>query len=312
MAVELSIIIVNWNSGRLLARCCESIAQAPPTADYEVIVIDNASRDDSLGSLRSIDMRLGSRLRIVENVENLGFSRANNQAIALSQAPLLLLLNPDTEVTPGAIDRMIATLRSDSRIGACGPRLLGADRVTQTSVWRSPPAAWEILLTGSGLYRLLPRRLRGELLLGLHWEHDRRRNVPMLSGAALLARRVMIDQVGGLDESYHMYGEDNEWCHRMARGGWRLVFEPEAAIVHHGGQSSLQRWSSLEKVRVQVEASIAFQRSCLSKWQFRSNMLAYYLVYRLRQVRRHWQRMPAEDLAIELEAYRKQIHTEAR
>ena len=107
---------------------------------------------------------------------------------------------------------MIACLNSDERIGACGPRLLNTDGSLQHSVWRNPPTAWEIIVNGVGLWRLIPRSLRGSLLLGGHWDHATRRSVPMLFGAAILARRKMIDEVGGLDERFHMYGEDYEWC----------------------------------------------------------------------------------------------------
>src|SRR5205807_1647482 len=145
---ELSIIVVNWNAGELLRRSLESVVASPPSLAYEVVVVDNASTDESLAGLRSSECAasLGSRLRVVENAENRGFGRANNQAFALTSAPLVLLLNPDTEVTRGSIDRLVATLRSGERVGAVGPKLLNADGSTQVSVWRNPPAAWEMLL----------------------------------------------------------------------------------------------------------------------------------------------------------------------
>lgn len=267
MSAELSIIIVNWNAGELLRRAVESVVASPPSLAYEVVVVDNASTDESLALLRESGAAsaLGGRLRVVINAENRGFGRANNQAFALTRAPLLLLLNPDTEVTRGSVDRLAETLRSDARAGAVGPKLLNADGSVQVSVWRNPPAAWEMLLTASRLHKLLPRRLRGELLLAEHWDYSRRRAVEMLSGAAMLLRREVIDEVGGFDERFHMYGEDNEWCLRMRRAGWKLLFEPEAVVKHRGAASSLKRWDSLEKQRVQSEALLRFQRHCLTR-----------------------------------------------
>jgi GT2 family glycosyltransferase len=133
------------------------------------------------------------------------------------------------------------------------------------SVWRGDPSAWEALLTGFRLHRLLPRRARGELLLAEHWDYSRRREVGMLSGAAMMLKREVLEEVGGFDERFHMYGEDNEWCLRIKRAGWRLLFEPAAVVMHHGGASSLKRWESLEKQRVQAEGYLLFLRRCLPR-----------------------------------------------
>ena len=150
--MELSIVVVNWNGGALLGRCVESIAARPPSVAFEVIVVDNASSDDSVARMRGGEgaraLAGAGRLRVVENAENLGFGRANNQAFGLTRAPLVFLLNPDTEVTEGAVDTLIGTLRADARVAATGPKLLNADGSLQVSVWRNPPAAWEMLLTG--------------------------------------------------------------------------------------------------------------------------------------------------------------------
>jgi len=152
------------------------------------------------------------------------------KAFALTESPFLFLLNPDAAVTPGSIDEFDRHSPKGIASGRSGPEILNADGSLQISAWRNPPAAWEILLSQMKLYLLLPRRFRGELLLGGHWYHDRERQVPMLSGAAMLVRREVIDEVGGFDERFHMYGEDNEWCLRITRAGWRIVFQPEAVI----------------------------------------------------------------------------------
>jgi N-acetylglucosaminyl-diphospho-decaprenol L-rhamnosyltransferase len=306
VGVELSIVIVNWNGGELLRSCFRSIAQAPPSVAYDIVVVDNASSDDSVAWLRSAEVAAllpGIAVHVIENLDNAGFSKANNQAIAFSQAPMLFLLNPDTEVTPGAIDTLIACLNSDERIGACGPRLLNTDGSLQHSVWRNPPTALEIVVSGVGLWRLIPRRLRGELLLGGHWDHTTRRAVPMLFGAAVLARRAMIDHVGGLDERFHMYGEDDEWCLRITRAGWLLVFEPAAAVVHHGGQFSLLRWDSQEKLRVKLSSSFDFQRRCLSRRQVIANLLAGCAVMTAQRVWRKLRGIPTQDVTITQEMY---------
>jgi N-acetylglucosaminyl-diphospho-decaprenol L-rhamnosyltransferase len=299
---ELSIVIVSWNTGDLLRRCATSIVASAPAIAYEIIVIDNASSDQSLALLRGDETAAAllpdGRLRIVENAENRGFGAANNQAFALSQAPFLLLLNPDTLIVPGAIDALVGVLRADPRIGACGPRLLNSDGSVQISVWRNPPTPWEIVLSNLRLYRLLPRRIRGPLLLGPHWGHDRRRFVRMLSAAALMARRETVDAVGGFDERFHMYGEDNEWCLRMVRAGWLLLFEPAVVIRHDEAQSSLKRWSPLEKRRVQLEASYLFQRLSVPPWHLVANQLAYYLTASMQHAWRRIRGVDASEMAM--------------
>ncbi|HEX8844377.1 MAG TPA: glycosyltransferase family 2 protein [Pyrinomonadaceae bacterium] len=306
MKAELSFIIVNWNGGELLSRCVESIVESPPGVPYEVVVIDNASSDESLSRLRasSAAAALGETgLRIVENTDNLGFGGANNQAFALTEAPLLFLLNPDTRVTAGAVDRLIKTVRSEERVGGCGPRLVNEDGSLQVSVWRNPPTVWAQLVEGFQLHRLMPRRMRGELLLAEHWEHNRRRRVNMLSGAAILVRREVIKEVGGFDERFHMYGEDNEWCLRIVRAGWTLMFEPESVVVHHGAKSSMKRWDSLEKREVQANAHLRSLLYTLPRWRVVANLSTSYFLLSLQKVSRKLRGRDASEVEVTRKVY---------
>ena len=311
MTLDLSVIIVNWNSGDLLRRCVASIVAAAPTIAYDIIVVDNASSDRSVAGLRcdaaaAVLIRDG-RVRLIENAANRGFGAANNQAFQLSRSEFVLLLNPDTLIVPGAIESLIGVLRSDPRIAACGPKLVNPDGSLQISVWRNPPTAWEIVLSNLRLYRLLPARARGELLLGRHWRHDRRRRVRMLSAAALIVRRAAIDAVGGFDERFHMYGEDNEWCLRIARAGWLLVFEPAVVIRHDEAQSALKRWSPLEKRRVQLEAAYLFQRVSLPRWHLVANQLACCAIASLQRGWRQARGMDASEMAMVMRTHGRHL-----
>jgi GT2 family glycosyltransferase len=282
MQCDLSIIIVNWNGGRLLTRCIETIVSSAPQATYEIVIVDNASTDDSLAQLRAsgvaAPMIEREQIRFILNEDNRGFGAANNQAFAVVESPYVFLLNSDTEVPPGTIDTLIEKVKSDPKIGACGPKMLNTDGSLQVSAYFNPPRAWHTLLSQLWLYRLLPRRLRGELLLGGHWDHDRERSVPMLGGAAIMARREMIEQVGGFNERFHMYAEDNEWCWRITKSNWRLLFVPEAILLHHGAQSSGKRWSRPEQIRVRLRAGFKFEHEALPRWRLAANQLANYLV----------------------------------
>jgi N-acetylglucosaminyl-diphospho-decaprenol L-rhamnosyltransferase len=282
MPYDVSIIIINWNGGSLLTRCVETVVSSSPNVSYEIVIIDNASEDDSLAQLRSSEVAApliaSQQLRIFNNSENRGFGAANNQGFALTDSPFVFLLNLDTEVPPGTIDTLMSKLNADRTLGACGPKLLNSDGSLQVSVFFSPPRVWHTFLSQLWLYHLLPRRMRGELLLGWHWNHDRERCVPMLGGAAILARREMIEQVGGFDERFHMYAEDNEWCWRISKSDWRLMFVPEAIVLHHGAHSSKKRWSPSDQLRVRLRAGFEFEHRVLPRWRLAANQLANYLV----------------------------------
>jgi GT2 family glycosyltransferase len=289
--VELAIIIVNWNGGELLRRCLQSVAAHPPHCAYEIVVVDNASTDGSREWLET----LGARVRLIKNEENVGFGRANNQGFAATRAPFLFLLNSDAEVYAGAIDTLIETSREAERIGIVGPRLVNPDGTLQASVWRNPVTPFETISNTFRLYKLMPRRLRGRLLLGYHWEHTERRRARLLSGAALLVKRKLIDEVGGFDERFHMYGEDTEWSLRIVRAGWWMIFEPRATVMHHGGQSSRKRWTTIEQRRVEYLSFFRFQRLCLTRRLAVANLLTGTLVTLAQYAWRLLRRQPTDE-----------------
>jgi len=310
MSVELSIIIVNWNGRDLLAKCLESIVKRPPAVSYEIVVVDNASTDGSVEWLRAAQsngLLKGAGFRLIENTENFGFARANNIAFRQTSSRLVFLLNSDTEVREGAIDRLIETLKSNEKAGGCGPKLLNPDGSLQHSVYRNPPTAWEILVTGLRLYYLLPRRIRGALLLGPYWDHASRRKARMLSGAAILLRKEVIDSVGGFDEEFHFYGEDIELCLRIVNSGWELWFEPDAQIVHHGAASALLRWGSEEQLRVIVDGNMRSFKKSLPRPHFIANCLASCLVLLLERVWRLIRGVSTKDIDIQFDVYRRHL-----
>ncbi len=290
MQSDLAIIIVNWNGGDFLRRCLASLDQFPPQVQYTIVVVDNASSDGSREWLDS----LGDRIRLIANKENVGFGRANNQAFSATDAPLLFLLNSDAEVHEGTLDTLVATINESEKIGAVGPRLLNTDGTLQPSVWRNPPSPGEMIVIAFGLFRLLPKRQR-ESLLGIHWDHSHRLSAHMLSAAALLLKRKVIEDVGGFDERFHMYGEDNELALRMVRSGWLMLFEPKATVTHHAGKSTERRWSDLEKLAKKYEGFFRLQRIHLSRGAAVANLMTGYGLATIRQVWLTLRRRPLEE-----------------
>lgn len=229
----LSIIVVNWNTREITRSCLASVREWVRTTPHEILLVDNASTDGSAGMIREAF----PEVRLIANDENVGFGRANNQAMKVARGDFFFLLNSDTLVVDDSVDRFVEILARDPEVGIAGCRLLFEDGRTQNSCARFPSlglAVLEELL----LYKLLPRRLQGEILLGGYWDHDRARDVDAVWGAAMMVRRRVFEETGGFDESIFMYGEDREWCMRVRDRGWRITFRPECRIVHLDHRSS--------------------------------------------------------------------------
>jgi N-acetylglucosaminyl-diphospho-decaprenol L-rhamnosyltransferase len=253
--VDLSIVIVNWNTRDLLAGCVQSVVSSQSSVTdncqltTETFVVDNASTDGSAAIVRE----RFPWVRLVENTENTGFARANNQGLAQAQGRYVLLLNPDTEVHPGALEALVAFMDAQPRAGACGARLLNADGSLQ-------PACHPMLTPGREFWRLLfLERLRPRATYPMsRWDTITPHRVEVIKGACLLVRRAALDQVGVLDDSYFMYTEEVDLCYRLAAAGRELWYVPAAVVTHYGEASSRQ---VREKMYVQLYRSkIQFYR----------------------------------------------------
>ncbi len=231
MTVTLSILIVSWNTRDFLARCLDSVFANPPAVPFEVLVVDNASADGSAAMVRE----RFPQARLMVNAANIGFAPANNQAFAVSAGEYVLLLNPDTEVKPGALDALPAFLQANSRAAAVGAYLLNPDGTLQTSCYPFPTLSrewWRLLhldaLRPYGVYRMAD------------WDTDTPRPVEVIQGAALLLRKSALQGQPLLDDAYFMYTEEVDLCFRLKRAGGQLYWLPQAKVVHYGGQSTRQ------------------------------------------------------------------------
>jgi GT2 family glycosyltransferase len=223
-APTLLVLIVSWNTRDLLRDCLRSF-QPAAHPEWDVLVVDNASTDDSVAMVRSEF----PAVRLIENAANVGYARANNQGLRTSRAPYALLLNSDTRATADAIQGLIAFLESHPDAGAVGPRLLRSDGTAQPFAFGGDPTLFYLLRRGA--LRVIAGR-------SLHdWASERTQSVDWVSGACLMVRRTAFEQVGLLDEDFFMYFEDNDWCLRLRRAGWKNYYHPTQAIVHLGGQS---------------------------------------------------------------------------
>lgn len=219
--IDLSLIVVNWNTRDLLAQCLQSIETHIQNGDglkVETLVVDNASTDGS----PDLVIERFPWVRLIENTENMGFARANNQAIRQSHGRYVLLLNSDAQLVPKAVQNMIRYSDADDTIGIVGVCLKSADGSPQFC-YGSFPNLWRDFKSLFGMHRwdLSPC---GKLEVP--------RDVDWISGACLMARKAMLDEIGLLDENFFMFGEEVDLCYRAHQDGWRVCLVPSDPVLH--------------------------------------------------------------------------------
>jgi GT2 family glycosyltransferase len=230
----LAVVIISFNVCRLLRECLESIYRETTRTRVEIWVIDNHSSDDSVQMLKEEF----PDVHLIENNENLGFTRANNQAIVQCQSELVLLLNPDTVVRDGALDKMVQYMDEHPEVGVSGCRLLNEDGSLQLACRRSVPSPKVAFYRLSGLSRLFPNSKTMARYNLTYLDPSTTHEVDAVSGAFLLIRRQVIDQIGLLDEDFWIYGEDIDWCIRAKKVGWKVMYCPHADVLHYKGIGS--------------------------------------------------------------------------
>jgi GT2 family glycosyltransferase len=234
--VDVSIIIVNWNTKGLLRDCLSSVCENAGEIDYEIIVIDNASTDGSAEMVKN-DFR---QVILIENSENRGFAAANNQGMAVAKGRYVLLLNSDTVVLDNSIANTVRFADENPQAAVTGCRVLNPDRTLQRTCFMFP-SILNMLLSSTYLYKLFPKnRFFGREQMSW-WDRSDVRKVDVVTGCFMLVRREAIEQVGMMDERFFMYGEETDWCYRFWKKGWTVMFAPVGEIIHFGGQSTAQK-----------------------------------------------------------------------
>ena len=231
--MKLSVVIVNYNVSHYLLQCVDSLSHALRGTDSEVIVVDNHSRDNSVTLLRQYH----PEVRIVENLHNLGFAKANNIAIRQSRGEYVLLLNPDTIVSESVVKGVISFLDSHPEAGSAGVRMLNADGTVAPESRRGVPTPMTAFYKLSGLCGMFPNSRRfGRYYLG-HLPWDSPQQIEVVSGAFCMLRTSVLKKVGLLDEDYFMYGEDIDLSYRILKSGATNWYVPET-ILHYKGEST--------------------------------------------------------------------------
>src|SRR5579884_102658 len=225
--MDLTVVIVSYNTRDMLRDCLASLSKGCAGLEFETYVVDNASPDESAGMVAAEF----PSVRLIANAENAGFTRANNQALRLAAGRHVVILNPDTEAEPDSLTTLVRFLDSHSEAGACGPKLLNSDGSLQPN-GRPFPTPWREFLGVTGLRNLNRAAFDRRLEYG-RAEFETLCEVDVVSGACMMVRKSVMDQVGMLDESFFMFYEEIEWCWRIRRAGWKVYYVPQARVVHH-------------------------------------------------------------------------------
>lgn len=238
---EVSVVIVTWNSGEELLDCLASLHEHPPSVTWEAIVVDNGSTDGSIEAVRS----RFPRASVIVNRRNRGLAAANNQGVAASRAPFVLISNPDVIYTAGAIDALLDLMARRERAAFAVARLRDRDGRLQTAAGDLPGALESLTgpLVGRRLASRSPARTRGVWWHG--WSHDQERQIGHGAEACYLVRRRAIGEIGVQDERFVLDWEGLEWSRRAGEAGWEVWFAPGATVIHIGGVSLRQvpgRW----------------------------------------------------------------------
>lgn len=230
----LSIVIVNFNVERLLKNCISSVYTKTKSILFDVWVVDNNSVDASVSMVR----QNFPQVNLIENKENVGFAKANNQAITKCTGDYVLLLNPDTLIVQNAIEKVIDFMDENPTVGICGCKVLNEDGTLQFACRRSIPTPGVAFFRLTGLSRLFPKSKIMARYNLTYLDPDKPHEVDAVSGAFLMIRRKVIEEIGWLDERFFMYGEELDWCFRTKKAGWIVMYYPKAEIIHYKGECS--------------------------------------------------------------------------
>lgn len=273
----LSIVIVNWNVRDQLARLLKSIWRFTTISDFEVIVIDNDSKDGSVQLIRdSFQTEIAAKkLILIDNQYNAGFAKANNQGLKIAQGEYVLFMNPDMEMLEDSFPKLIEFMEKRSDVGICTCRLLYNDKTVQPNV-KNDPTFWSqffILLKLHHFFYWLPTLRK---YFAKSFEYDEEREIKQAMGAFIFTRKELMEKLGGWDESYWLWWEDLELCRQVRNAGYKIVFSPHAEVLHYEAQSFNQTHGVKKQKR--------FNRGLLTYFKKHGTKSEYIALYCLQPI----------------------------
>lgn len=263
--LDLSIIIVSYNTKDFLKNCINSIVENAKNISYEIIVVDNASTDGSVENIKRKD------IKIITNEENLGFSKANNIGVKASdRSRYVLFLNSDTLMQKGTIEEIIDFMDKHKDTGAATCKLIMPNGKIDDASHRGFPTPWNAFCHFSGLEKLFPKN---KLFAGysLGWKDlEKTHEIDALAGAFMLVRREAGEEVKWWDEDYFFYGEDIDFCYILKSKGWKIYYVPAVSIIHFKGVSG-----GIKNVSKQITTANEETKKIATKWRFKAMRIFY-------------------------------------
>jgi len=254
--IDITVVIVSYNTADLIEKAIGCLQDSTKMMHVQTIIIDNASRDDSVALIK----REYADCELIENTVNVGFGRANNQAIPLIKGQYVLLLNTDAFVSPETLEKTVAYMDAHSECGLLGVKLVGRDGKMQPSC-RYFPTPLNVFLNRSGLNKVFPWV---RLVDDLEWDHASVRECDWVPGCYLLIRREVIDQIGLFDERFFLYSEEVDLCFAAKKAGWQVHYYPHSTVVHLGGESAKSDHEitdgGKQVERLQIESELLYFR----------------------------------------------------
>lgn len=236
--MDISLILINHNSNELLNGCLSSVKRMGKDITFETIVVDNASTDGSIEMVKTFY----PEVKLIKNLINLGFGRANNLGIQLAKGKYMLLLNNDTKLKNDALMIMASFLKNNPKAGIVTCKLVEPDDTIQHNCRSFPLTPFDTMFgRASLLSKIFPNNPITRRNTLSDWDYNFPRQVDWVSGACMMVRREVFDQIGLLDENFFMYWEDTDLCKRASDAGWQIWFTPNAEIIHYTGQGGGKR-----------------------------------------------------------------------
>ena len=270
--IKLSIIILSWNTKELLKQCLESVIRDTQYGirNIEIIVVDNGSEDGSREYLKRFKGLKVQKFKVIFNDQNLGFAKANNQGIKIAQGEYIMLLNSDTIVKKGAIEKLVSSINRSDKIAAVSPLLVFPNGKPQIDYYMRFPNLWQVFLYHNSVLR--PIVLKTPFLRNLicFSPQDKFFQVDQLPGAAIIIKKEVWKKVGFLDENFKFLFEDVDWCWRAKKMGYELMVEPKSKIIHFGGATWKKRLkeNSFEFYYQFFSSLLLFVKKNYGRWQF--------------------------------------------
>src|SRR5216683_1282622 len=253
---DLSIVVVNYNTGFLFEQMFSALDAARNNLSIQIIVVDNASGDNSVEILRT----KYPSVEVIRNTANIGFGRANNQAIPQARGRYVLLLNTDAFVSSDTLSKTLDFMEANPICGVLGVKLIGKDGTLQCSC-RYFPTPWNLFLTSTGLYRYFPKV---RLVDDMSWDHASTRECDWVPGCYYLVRREVVQNVGLFDPRYFLYYEEVDHCRAVRAAGWTVIYYPFTQVIHIGGESAKTKGPLTKHARqisdLQIESELLYFR----------------------------------------------------